>query len=92
MDTPLTAATVFAAWGRRLRRERLARHLSQAQVGATAGVDQATVSQIERGRVSFDSALSVARALDLDLYDLVAGMKPDVAAIEAEAGELAEAS
>lgn len=86
----LTAATVFAAWGRRLRRERTARNLSQTQIAGQIRKDQATVSAIERGRASFDSVLAYAHTLDLTLSDLVAGMDDDVAAIHA--AELAKAS
>lgn len=56
----------------RLRRERLARGLSQADLARIAGVSQPTVSFLERGlsRPRPRSRVAIARALGIDHAEL----------------------
>ena len=64
--------TVFA---RNLRRARLARKLSQADVSRSTGVDKSYLSDIERSRAnpSLDVMARLAHAVGTDLCDLVCG-------------------
>jgi transcriptional regulator with XRE-family HTH domain len=62
MRTPKTTI------GQRLRAARLARGLTQAQLAAVSGVQQATLSKLESGaktRASFTTMACLARALDV---------------------------
>ncbi|WP_338000479.1 MULTISPECIES: helix-turn-helix domain-containing protein [Enterobacter cloacae complex] len=63
---------VFA---RNLRRARLARKLSQADVSRSTGVDKSYLSDIERSRAnpSLDVMARLAHAVGADLCDLVCG-------------------
>lgn len=70
----LTSARVFEAWGRHLKARRHEARRSQTDVAQGAGLDQATISAIERGRASFDSILAVARVLQVSLAELVAAL------------------
>ena len=56
-----------------LRELRKGRGLTQGQLGALAGMDQATVSRIENGKqtVSLEQLRALAGALGIDLADLV---------------------
>lgn len=62
--------TVFA---RNLRRARLARKLSQADVSRSTGVDKSYLSDIERSRAnpSLDVMVKLAHAVATDLCELV---------------------
>lgn len=57
---------VRAELGKRVRKVRKSRRLTQADVAERAGLSRPTVSMFERGNeVSLDSFLSIFRALDL---------------------------
>ena len=50
---------------------RVRRRLTQAEVGALAGVDAATVSRVERGEpTSTETAAAIARALEMSAEEL----------------------
>ena len=59
--------------GENLKRERLERRLSQADLAQLAGVGHNTIGQIERGDTSptLDTLEAVARAMGLQLSDLI---------------------
>ena len=62
----MTDTAVLVELGERLARHRLQRNWTQAQAAAEAGVGQATVQRMERGRsVQMTSMVKLLRALDL---------------------------
>ncbi len=71
--------------GRRIRRARLDRHLSQNELGRRLDFSGGWVSQVERGGIGLEMAQleRIARALDVPIYDFVMG-----AATTGELGEL----
>jgi transcriptional regulator with XRE-family HTH domain len=54
---------IISVFGRRLREERTARGWSQSELGRRSHVDQAYISQIEKGSIK-DPGVSKARALE----------------------------
>lgn len=58
---------VLRKWADTLYLERHRRRLKQVDVAAMAGVSQATLSETENGRGSFDSCMAIANALGIDL-------------------------
>ena len=71
--------------GRRIRRARLDRHLSQSELGKRLGFSDGWVSQVERGGIGLEMAQleRIARALDAPIYEFVMG-----ATTSSELGEL----
>lgn len=66
LERQLTDETVLAELGRRVAQTRLERNLSQAELGAAAGVGLATVQRLERGdSIALTLFVRVLRALDL---------------------------
>lgn len=61
----VAVAGIFTSWGKRLRAERTARGLTQAEVAALAELDISTVSRVEAGTAGFSGAVAVARSLGL---------------------------
>lgn len=62
----LTAEATRRTWGETLRAERQRQGLTQEDLAARAGTDQATVSRIEAGaNNSLDAVLKIAQALGL---------------------------
>ena len=62
-----------------LRRERLARKLSQEGLGALAGFDRTYINKIETGRVyrpEDDNIAKLATALDMTADELLANVEP----------------
>lgn len=70
MDMPIAElARTARQCGEALRRYRMAKGLSQTQLGAQAGLRQATISQIENGHgaTRIDTLCTVLAALELEL-------------------------
>ncbi len=66
LDEIMTDAAVLAELGHRLRRHRLERNWTQAEMAAQAGIGQATVQRAERGRsVQMTSMIKLLRTLGL---------------------------
>ena len=66
IDPQLTDETVLTELGERLARLRLARDLTQRQLGAQAGVARTAIQRIEAGAsVTTPNLIRVLRALDL---------------------------
>jgi transcriptional regulator with XRE-family HTH domain len=67
-----SARTTFAA---NLRKQRLARDLSQEALAELSGLHRTYVGSVERAErnISIDNMERLARALNLSLTDLVAG-------------------
>ena len=63
---------VTARFGRRVRQLRLARGLTQEELGKAAGLDPKHVGVIERGvkSSSFDAVSRLAKALHVDVHEL----------------------
>jgi UDP-N-acetylglucosamine 1-carboxyvinyltransferase len=62
-----TAAAVRKEWGALLREARERKGLTQAALAEQLGIDQASVSRTESGSGSFDTAVRIAKALDVPL-------------------------
>lgn len=64
-------------FGDRVRERRKELGLSQEAVALLSGLQRAYIGQIEQGRrnVSLDNMADVARALEIDLGDLSAGLQ-----------------
>jgi transcriptional regulator with XRE-family HTH domain len=62
------ADEVREAWGRALKAERKTRRLWQSEVADMAQLSQGTVSDVENGQGSLDSFISIAKALDVDIF------------------------
>lgn len=63
-------------FGRRVRQLRKERWLTQEQLGDRVGLHRTHISHIERGRnPAITTALKVAKALELDLADLMKGIR-----------------
>ena len=64
-------------FGERVRERRKEMGLSQEALALTSGLQRAYIGQIEQGRrnVSLDNMADVARALEVGLGDLVAGLQ-----------------
>lgn len=67
-----------AQLGIRLRRLRLDASLTQEQLGFLCGMDMSEISRIERGARDprLTTLLRLAMALELDVGDLVQGIRP----------------
>lgn len=66
LDEITTDAAVLAELGRRLKRHRVERNWTQAEIAADAGVGQATVQRAERGEsVQMTSMVKLLRTLGL---------------------------
>ena len=66
-----------AAQGKRLRNLRLERGLSQIEVGAAIGIQQADISRIENGgRTHVGNLTKLATLYDTTLDYIVRGMEP----------------
>jgi len=61
-------------WGDAVRAKRLNKGLTQWQVASAAGLQQGTLSKIERGEIAPADAIriAIARALDSEVVDLFA--------------------
>lgn len=59
-------------WGQSLAERRKAQQLTQVELATAAGIQQATVSQIERGEHSGSerTRIALARALRLEVHEL----------------------
>lgn len=70
--------TVEPEFGRRLRTRREERGLSQAELGARAGVHRNQVGRFERGEQEprLYALLKLAKALNIDAGDLIRGLPP----------------
>lgn len=75
---PSTAVEVYALLGRRIKNERLARHLTQRELADTAGMDTAHLSRIEHGKAvpSVNMLKKLADALTLPLHTLFIEVPP----------------
>ena len=62
-----TAAAVLRAWGIQLRTARERQGITQAALAEQLGIDQASVSRTEAGNGSFETAVRIAKALDVVL-------------------------
>lgn len=58
---------IRAVWGEELRLERVTRRLNQADVAEMSGLDQTTISYLERGKGSVESFDAAAKALGISL-------------------------
>lgn len=69
----IRSSTFRRALGQRLRARRLALSLSQEEVALETDVTQGSISNYEAGRsdIPFVVLLSLCRALDVELHDLV---------------------
>jgi len=67
-----TTPTVYALLGRRVRTERLARHLTQQELADLAGLDTAHLSRIESGKAvpSINMVKKLADALGLRIAEM----------------------
>jgi transcriptional regulator with XRE-family HTH domain len=66
LDEIMTDAAVLAELGDRLKRHRLARNWTQAEMAAEAGIGQATLQRAERGEsVQMTSMIKLLRVLEL---------------------------
>ena len=58
--------------GSTIKKERLSRDLSQAKLAQIVGIDRTYLSRIENGsgnvNISFETAISVLRALDMKIF------------------------
>lgn len=65
----------------RIRELRNERGISQKELGARVGLDQATVSRIERGErsITLEQAVTFAGALGVHAADLIPRDEPEVA-------------
>jgi transcriptional regulator with XRE-family HTH domain len=73
MDTESKGEPLAVLVGRRVRDLRLERGLSLAMIEQRSGVYASSVSRLENGRVNatLDTLEAVARALDVELFDLL---------------------
>ncbi len=69
---------VKVVFGQRLRETRLKRGLAQERLAELAGLDRTYISKIEKGErnISLVTAARLARALGVDMKELLAG-QPD---------------
>jgi transcriptional regulator with XRE-family HTH domain len=76
MPKPLSPAT--AAFGERVRQQRMKLGLSQEAAAERCGVHWTFLGQVERGRrnLSLHNILKLAAGLDVDPADLVRGLEP----------------
>ena len=76
----------YKALGKRIKEQRLRRHLTQEQLGEMVGVNTSTISHIERAttQVSLSSLVKIANALDTTLDQLVCDSLCSVADIYVE--------
>jgi transcriptional regulator with XRE-family HTH domain len=75
--------------GERLRSQRLAKGLSQAQLAERVGVEQGSISKYEGGRIQIDPSVlkRLSRELELELDYIVHGPRGSVARELAELTE-----
>jgi len=64
---PTTAADIRKEWAAAIATKREADRRTQADVAAAAGVDQKTISNVERGIGSLDAFASIANELGVAL-------------------------
>ena len=63
--------TLYGKLGKRIRKLRLEKGLSQEELAAEAGLHRAYMWEVERGRnISVKTAYKIARALGVNLRDL----------------------
>ncbi len=69
----MQAGSILDKFGRRIRKARLERGLSQEALGFEAGLDRTYVSSVERGKrnISLLNIHRLAKALGLKAKDLV---------------------
>jgi len=66
LDEIMTDAAVLAELGRRLKRHRLERNFTQAELASQAGIGQATVQRAELGEsIQMTSMIKLLRTLEL---------------------------
>lgn len=76
----------YKALGKRIKEQRLKRHLTQEQLGEIVGVNTSNISHIERAttQVSLSSLVKIANALGTTLDQLVCDSLNSVADIYVE--------
>lgn len=81
-DSQRPAEVVRKAWAETLLAERKSRRpvLTQATVAKSAGIDQSTLSDIERGKGSLETFLAVAAVLGVTLVQVPDGL-PETEAV-----------
>lgn len=85
----MTTEVFHVPLGRNIKRAREFRRLTQTKLGKAVGVTKQTVSQWENGRQppSLTNLLAVATVLDVDILDLLKGVRFDPAIHEPETEE-----
>jgi transcriptional regulator with XRE-family HTH domain len=73
----ITEADLRAAWADEVRVQRLRRRLTQFDVADVTGMRANTVARAEDGRGSLGTFLSIARALDIDLWDIARSLEAE---------------
>jgi len=63
----ITAEEAKKSWGARIAEARREAGRTQVDVAATLGVDQTTVSQVERGTGSLETFIAVAAEIGIEL-------------------------
>lgn len=68
---------LYAEFGRRIRRCRKSRSLSQDDLALLTHMGRATIASIEKGRqaVALHQALSLCKALEVELLEMIPGNK-----------------
>ena len=83
---PVNIELDYKALGKRIKEQRLRRHLTQEQLGEMVGVNTSNISHIERAttQVSLSSLVKIANALNTTLDQLVCDSLRSVADIYVE--------
>ncbi|HLZ14602.1 MAG TPA: helix-turn-helix transcriptional regulator [Candidatus Saccharimonadales bacterium] len=70
------ASNIRVAFGKRIRQVRLAKGFTQESLADTVGLHRTYIGNIERGEesVSVDNAAKIAKALKVNLSELVKGL------------------
>ncbi len=86
--------TVAAVFGRRVRVLRLAKRMTQEELGHSAGIDYKHLSAIERGAKtpSFDAIEKLARALNVEFWHLFLPDRRLTASVDKEISDLVNGS
>lgn len=77
--TPVTETRPILVWGPGVKMLRSLKNITQAQLAAQAGTTQSRISEIENGSRAVADILRVriARALEVDPYDLFPYVDPE---------------
>ena len=64
---------ILTSVGEQIKKVRTEQHLSQADLAARCGMEKATISRIEGGRVNvtFSTVLRVCKGLNIEANDLI---------------------